>query len=215
MWSGLMLVTTAASQRSTARPRRRMPPRATSRTARSTSGWRSTVRAAPGPVQSPASIMRSSTDMPSVEVLPGTRPAVRAMRASTRAVVVLPLVPVISATGMRCELSQGTDATSGSWSIGQVRLWRPWPTETRSSSSSTGRPWPAALARRASSFGSRTRAMSSRHDASESAGSGCDSPPATRSAAETAQSLISVASSSASSGAANTRSAAGSPSTAT
>ena len=95
------LVTTATWQRSKPRPSRRMPPRAHSRMAASTSGWASTLRALLGPEQSPLSIWRPLTYTPSVLVMPTRRPCVAKMCEIRRVVVVLPLVPVTATTGMR------------------------------------------------------------------------------------------------------------------
>ena len=75
-----------------ARPRRRIPPRAVSSTAKSTSLRRSTLRAAAGPVQSPVSITSEPTAISSLEVLPTRKPASRAIRAKRRVEVVFPFV---------------------------------------------------------------------------------------------------------------------------
>ncbi len=96
-----MLVTTATSQRSKPRPSRRIPPRAASNTAASTCGLSRTLRALRGPAQSPSSMVRPDTSMPSLEVIPTTRPAERRMCATRRVTVVLPLVPVTHTMGMR------------------------------------------------------------------------------------------------------------------
>jgi hypothetical protein len=56
-----MLVTTATSQRSKARPSRSTPPRAVSNTAASTSGCSRMLRALRGPLQSPVSMRRLPT----------------------------------------------------------------------------------------------------------------------------------------------------------
>src|SRR5450830_728239 len=95
------LVTTATWQRSKPRPSRRMPPRAVSNTAASTSGCSSTLRALLGPLQSPLSIWRPFTYTPSVLVMPTRRPLALNRWVIRRAVVVLPLVPVTATTGMR------------------------------------------------------------------------------------------------------------------
>ena len=59
------------------------------------------MRADTGPVMSPATVRCPSMYTPSVVVTPGVKPAILAMCASMRAVVVLPLVPVIAAIGTR------------------------------------------------------------------------------------------------------------------
>ena len=78
-----------------------MPPRATSNTAVSTSGFWSTVCAERGPLMSPFRISRPSMTMPSVVVMPTRRPMSLRMWAIIRTVVVLPLVPVTPMIGMR------------------------------------------------------------------------------------------------------------------
>jgi hypothetical protein len=70
-------------------------------TATSTDGSRSTICAAVGPVMSPGTVSRPSMYTPSVLVWPTVRPSIFRMCASIREVVVLPLVPVIAAMGMR------------------------------------------------------------------------------------------------------------------
>ncbi len=82
-------------------PARSSPPRATSSTATSTDGSLSTMRVATGPVMSPATVRWPSMYTPSVEVSPTWCPASLWMWASIRAVVVLPLVPVTAAIGIR------------------------------------------------------------------------------------------------------------------
>ena len=69
-------------------------------TANSTPGWRSTRPAPPGPEKSPASTSSPSMYTPSVLDQPTDNPARRATCPIIRAVVVLPLVPVIATTGM-------------------------------------------------------------------------------------------------------------------
>ena len=96
-----MLVTTATWQRSKAKPSRSMPPRAVSRTAASTSGCASTLRALRGPLQSPLSVCLPLTYTPSVLVMPTRSPWVRNKWEVRRTVVVLPLVPVTAMTGTR------------------------------------------------------------------------------------------------------------------
>ena len=82
-------------------PARSSPPRAVSSTATSTIGSRSTIRAATGPVMSPSTVRCPSMYTPSVVVRPTVWPQSLRMWASIRAVVVLPLVPVIAAIGIR------------------------------------------------------------------------------------------------------------------
>ena len=96
-----MLVTTATSQQSKPQPSRRMPPRAASNTAVVTAGFASTRRALFGPLQSPASICRPPTHTPSVQVMPTVAPPVEARWEISRTTVVLPLVPVTAAVGIR------------------------------------------------------------------------------------------------------------------
>ena len=87
-------------------PRRTRPPRAVSRTATSTSSLRRIAAAPPGPVQSPASTMRSSTRIPSLVVVPTWCPASSRMWVISRVTVDLPLVPVMDTTGMRRSASR-------------------------------------------------------------------------------------------------------------
>ena len=117
-----MLVTTATVQRSKPSPSRRMPPRATSNTAASTSGCSSTLRALLGPEQSPLSVWRPSTYTPSVLVMPVTMPLDMKRWLMSRAVVVLPLVPVTATTGMR-----PSSPSAKSWSITASPTARPRP----------------------------------------------------------------------------------------
>ena len=96
-----MLVTIATSQRSKAKPSRKIPPRAVSNTAASTSGCSSTLRALRGPLQSPVSMQRCSMYTPSELVMPTRFPLVPSKCAVRRTVVVLPLVPETATTGIR------------------------------------------------------------------------------------------------------------------
>ena len=81
-----------------------MPPRATSSTAVVTEGLASTRRALAGPLQSPLSICLSPTQMPSVQVVPTVAPPAFARCDSSLTTVLLPLVPVTAATGIRPSL---------------------------------------------------------------------------------------------------------------
>ncbi len=78
-----------------------MPPRATSKTAKSTRGFCSTIRADRGPEASDRISSRSSMTTPSVEVMPTLRPMPLKMWEIIREVVVLPLVPVTATIGIR------------------------------------------------------------------------------------------------------------------
>src|SRR6185436_4937269 len=78
-----------------------MPPRATSKTAKSTRGFCSTIRALRGPDASALISSRSSITTPSVEVMPTLRPMPLKMWLIMRLVVVLPLVPVTATIGIR------------------------------------------------------------------------------------------------------------------
>ncbi len=78
-----------------------MPPRATSKTAKSTRGFCSTIRADRGPDASARITSRSSMTTPSVEVMPTLRPMPLKMWEIIREVVVLPLVPVTATIGIR------------------------------------------------------------------------------------------------------------------
>ena len=88
-------------------PARSSPPRAISSTATSTDGSLSTIRVATGPVMSPGTVRWPSMYTPSVDVSPTWWPASFWMWASIRAVVVLPLVPVIAAIGIRLGVPGG------------------------------------------------------------------------------------------------------------
>ena len=98
-WSALMLVSTLASLDSYPTPRSRIPPRAVSRTATSRSRRARIWSAPPGPVQSPASMSRSSTRIPSDVVVPTWRPASSRMCVMSRVTVLLPFVPLIETIG--------------------------------------------------------------------------------------------------------------------
>ena len=100
-WSADTLVTTDTSLCETPSPLRSKPPRAVSRMPISTPGALSTPRAPAGPEKSPGSIIVPWSTTPSVELHAVCLPAVIAMWASNRVVDVLPLVPVMEATGMR------------------------------------------------------------------------------------------------------------------
>ena len=78
-----------------------MPPRATSKTAKSTRGFCSTIRAERGPDASARISSRSSMTTPSVEVMPTLRPMPLKTWLIIREVVVLPLVPVTATIGIR------------------------------------------------------------------------------------------------------------------
>ena len=88
-------------------PARSRPPRAISSTATSTEGSLSTMRVATGPVMSPLTVRWPSMYTPSVVVSPTWCPASLWMCASIRAVVVLPLVPVTAAIGIRLGVPGG------------------------------------------------------------------------------------------------------------
>ena len=88
-----------------------MPPRATSKTAKSTRGFCSTIRAERGPEASARITRRSSMTTPSVEVMPTLRPRPLKMWAIIRLVVVLPLVPVTATIGIR-EVAPGGKSMS-------------------------------------------------------------------------------------------------------
>ena len=104
-----------------------------------------TVRAAPGPVQSPDSTKSSWMQMPSLLVDPTLYPAVTKIRVSIRDVVVFPLVPVTSATGIFRIGNQCTASSSGNAVAGHVWAVSPYPTETKSSSHKNGKPVSFAL----------------------------------------------------------------------
>ena len=84
-----------------------MPPRATSKTPVSTVGFWRIIRADFGPDMSPRLIVRPSTTMPSVEVIPTRRPMSFRMWAIIRTVVVFPFVPVTAMIGMRASRRAG------------------------------------------------------------------------------------------------------------
>ena len=84
-----------------------MPPRATSKTAKSTRGFCSTIRADRGPDASERITSRSSMTTPSVEVMPTLRPMPLKMCEIIRDVVVLPLVPVTATIGIRAAAPGG------------------------------------------------------------------------------------------------------------
>ena len=96
-----MFVTIATSHRSKAKPSRKIPPRAVSNTAASTSGCSNTLRALRGPLQSPVSMQRCSMYTPSELVMPTRFPLVPSRCAVKRTVVVLPFVPATATTGIR------------------------------------------------------------------------------------------------------------------
>ena len=100
-WSELTFVSTLASLLSYPTPRRRIPPRAVSRTATSTSPRPRIAAAPPGPVQSPGSTIRPSTTIPSDVVMPTRCPARPRTWAIMRVTVVLPFVPEMETTGIR------------------------------------------------------------------------------------------------------------------
>ena len=101
-----MFVTTATSQRSKPSPSRRMPPRPASNTPASTWGCSSALRALRGPLQSPSSMRRPPTKMPSVVVSPTTRPPPPSRYFIRRVTIDLPFVPVTLTIGIR-PLSSG------------------------------------------------------------------------------------------------------------
>ena len=89
-----------------------MPPRATSKTAKSTRGFCSTIRADFGPLASARMTSRSSMTMPSVEVMPTLRPMPLKMCAIIRDVVVFPLVPVTATIGIRLGVPGGNSKST-------------------------------------------------------------------------------------------------------
>ena len=99
----MTLVTTLTSLAATPMPRSSIPPRAVSRTATSRPGVASTSAAPAGPEKSPSSTVSPMTTTPEVELHAVFRPAVMAMWATRRVVVVLPLVPVTETTGTEGE----------------------------------------------------------------------------------------------------------------
>ena len=88
-----------------------MPPRATSKTAKSTRGFCRTIRAERGPDASARMSSRSSITTPSVLVMPTLRPSPLKMWEIIRLVVVLPLVPVTATIGIR-EVAPGGKSMS-------------------------------------------------------------------------------------------------------
>ena len=74
---------------------------------------RSAVRAPVGPEKSPDSSACPSTNTPSVQLCAVCQPCARAIAASRRTVVVLPLEPVTSAVGIACSAAQSTAVGSG------------------------------------------------------------------------------------------------------
>ena len=131
-WSAVTFVTTATSARSKPRPSRRIPPRATSNTPVSTVGFWRIIRADFGPDMSPRRIVRPSTTMPSVEVIPTRRPISLRMWAIIRTVVVFPFVPVTPMIGMRAGAPGGKSRSMtglatycGSPSVGWVCIRKP------------------------------------------------------------------------------------------
>jgi hypothetical protein len=87
--------------------------------------------------------------------MPTVWPAARSIAATRRVVVVLPLLPVTSATGTSWTTDQSTAPGAGSAPIGHVRLPRPTPTLTNSSSQVPVRPCASAASSRAASAGRR------------------------------------------------------------
>ena len=109
-----------------------MPPRATSKTAKSTRGFCSTMRALRGPEASARISSRSSMTTPSVEVIPTLRPMPLKMWEIIRAVVVLPLVPVTETIGIRLGApggnsmsTTGLEMNCGSPIVGWVCIRKP------------------------------------------------------------------------------------------
>ena len=94
-----MFVTTATSLRAVAEALAQDSASATSKTAKSTRGFCSTIRADFGPLASARITSRSSITTPSVEVIPTLRPRPLNTCAIIRDVVVLPLVPVTATIG--------------------------------------------------------------------------------------------------------------------
>ena len=84
--------------------------------------------------------MWPATTTPSVLQLPTLKPAAVAIAASSRVVVVLPLLPVTSSVGTSCSVAHGTSSGNGSAARGQQRLPLPAPSDKVSSSSNTGTP---------------------------------------------------------------------------
>src|SRR5213596_2219157 len=109
-----------------------MPPRATSKTAKSTRGFWSTIRALRGPEASARISNRSSMTTPSVEVMPTLRPMPLKMWLIMRLVVVLPLVPVTATIGIRLGApggnsmsTTGLEMNCGSPMVGCVCIRKP------------------------------------------------------------------------------------------
>ena len=131
-WSGWTFSTTPTSLRSYPSPSRRMPPRATSNTAKSTRGFCSTILAERGPEASERMTSRSSITTPSVEVIPTFLPMPLKMCAIIREVVVLPLVPVTATIGIRLGVPGGNSMSTtglatywGSPTVGWVCIRKP------------------------------------------------------------------------------------------
>ena len=109
-----------------------MPPRATSKTAKSTRGFCSTIRALRGPDASARISSRSSITTPSVEVMPTLRPMPLKMWLIIREVVVFPLVPVTATIGIRdgapggnSMSTTGLEMNCGSPMVGWVCIRKP------------------------------------------------------------------------------------------
>ncbi len=100
-WSEATLSTAPTVHLRQPSPERTMPPRAVSSTAASTVGSRSTRWLAHGPVMSPLTDSTPSMYTPSLVVIPTVQPESLRMCPTMRVVVVLPLVPVMAAIGMR------------------------------------------------------------------------------------------------------------------
>jgi hypothetical protein len=126
----------------------------------STRGSRSTRLAPAGPDQSPHSRRSPSTNTPSVQLKPATWPASRAIAASRRTVVVLPLEPVTSAVRTGASACHSI-AASPACASASVTPKRPAPKVSSSSSSYTGMSRRTASATSASSAG-RASARASR-----------------------------------------------------
>ena len=111
--------------------------------------------------------------------MPGTRPASRTMRATSRVEVVLPLVPVTSAIGIGRARDQAIVGAAGSGTEPREPQLRARPVPTEIASSSTGR-GARARGRRSISVGEprNVRAVRSRADRRARAPAACR--PATR-----------------------------------
>ena len=131
-WSAETLVTTETSLRVRPMPLSRMPPRAVSVTANSTSSWASTRPAPLGPGVV-ARLDQLAVDVDAVGVRPADEPCRRCGRCgrSSGDVVVLPLVPVTATTGTRGVIVCGAVAGVGA---------RPPARRPRSTASSTSAP---------------------------------------------------------------------------